>query len=287
MGYGKSKPGMFKMKYQGVPGLLKALTGGQEEMVSKMREQGKTSAADKIEKGILAQPEKAAAKKYGKQLLKKDPDAKNKRAKSSAELRRDAKGRVVGTSTERGGDIPLGTKKSTTKIASRKGKLFDEQGNVKLGKNKKFEDNLMTLRDGTVYGYTNTKGETVKIPQKDRFNVRSLRDASRVGGRLTGTGITNRTAKKAASEYYKYNMSIDNTNRASDRASKVVAAERAGDDVRYKKEDQNVKTAGAAPKKIAGVGTKSIKERIYEDGRKKKKNAPKRAATMTKKMYKR
>ena len=78
MGYGKSKPGMFKLKHQGVPALLKALTGGQKEMVSKMREQGKTSAADKIEKGILAQPEKAAAKKYGNKVLKKDPTSKKK-----------------------------------------------------------------------------------------------------------------------------------------------------------------------------------------------------------------
>jgi hypothetical protein len=70
MGYGKSKPGMFKMKHQGVPALLKALTGGQKEMVGKMREQGKTSAADKIEKGILAEPaKKAAAKKTSKKMV--------------------------------------------------------------------------------------------------------------------------------------------------------------------------------------------------------------------------
>ena len=60
------------MKYQGVPALLKALTGGQKEMVSKMRQQGKTEAADKIEKGILAQPVKKEDQGPGKHGKKYD-----------------------------------------------------------------------------------------------------------------------------------------------------------------------------------------------------------------------
>ena len=94
MGYGKSKPAMFKMKHSGVPALMKTLTGGQKEMVSKMKADGKTSAADKIEKGILAQPENAAAKSYGskkKAALMKDPTAdKKKKATEAAKKAREA-----------------------------------------------------------------------------------------------------------------------------------------------------------------------------------------------------
>lgn len=46
------------------------------------------------------------------------------------------------------------------------------------------------------------------------------------------------------------------------------------------------KVKGIGPIKKAGVGTKSIKERIYEDGRKKRKANTTKRATMTKKMYK-
>ena len=228
MGYGKSKPGMFKMKHQGVPALLKTLTGGQKDMVSKMRQEGKGEAAGKIEKGI-----KAAAPKKMPGPIKKDPGT---RAKSSAKLKRDDKGNVVGTSTKRGGDQPIGTKKGTKMIASRTGKSFDEKGNVKMGKNKKFMDNLSTLPDGTVYQYKDTKGKTVKLEGKDRFNVKEFKRGSKVGDRLTGTGLKSRSAQKAASEYYKYNMAIDNINRASDRASKVISAEKGGSNVRYRKE---------------------------------------------------
>jgi hypothetical protein len=277
MGYGKSKPGMFKMKHQGVPALLKALTGGQKEMVGKMRKQGKTSAADKIEKGILAEPAKKAA-------VKLDPTDAEKRAKSSAKLKRDAEGRVVGTSTETGGDIPLGTKKGTRKIAARTGKSFDEEGNVKLGKNKKFEDNLLTLPDGTIIGYRNTKGERVNFESKDRVNKRKLKSGSKVGGRLTGRGLSNRALENAASDYYKYNTAIDNVNRASDKASKVVSAEKEGDNVRYNERKKSVKTAAAqkakSPVKKMGVGSKSIRQRIKDDAQKKK------SAPATKKMYK-
>lgn len=285
MGYGKSKPGMFKMKHSGVPALMKSLTGGQKEMVSKMREQGKTSAADKIEKGILAQPEKSPAKKYGDKVLKKDP---TERAKSSAKLKRDERGTIVGTSTEKGGDQPIGTKKGTRMIAARQGKSFDKEGNVKMGKNKKMQDNLMTLGDGTVYAYKDTSGKQIRIPQKDRFNVKVFKGSS--GSR--GEGIQSRTARKIKSDYFDYNSKIDNINRASDRASRVVAAEKEGANVRYneRKDKQSPKTAaaqkvkGMGPVKKTGIGSKSIKQRIQEDA-KKKKNAPKRA-TMTKKMYK-
>jgi len=93
MGYGKSKPTMFKMKHSGVPALMKTLTGGQKEMVSKMRADGKTSAADKIEKGILAQPENAAAKSYGsksKAALMKNEDPTEKEKKEKAAKRKKA-----------------------------------------------------------------------------------------------------------------------------------------------------------------------------------------------------
>lgn len=100
MGYGKSKPGMFKMKHQGVPALLKALTGGQKDMVSKMKAKGNTAAADKIEKGILAQPEKGAAKKYGTEPVKKDPmsEAEKKKIRETQDYRR-GKGRIKVTTS--------------------------------------------------------------------------------------------------------------------------------------------------------------------------------------------
>lgn len=210
----------------------------------------KHKGAATLMQSLSAMPKPVRKMPVQKAPVKKDPDSK--RAKSSAELRRDAEGRVVGTSTEKGGDIPLGTKQSTRKIAAREGKLFDDKGNVIYGKNKKFEDNLLTYNDGTIYGYVNTKGKRVKFEDKDKVNVRNLKDGSRVGGRLTGTGIQNRALANAAGEYYQYNSKIDRVNRASDRAGKVVAAERAGENVRYKKEDQNVKTAGA--KKVKGMG---------------------------------
>lgn len=273
MGYGKSKPGMFKMKHSGVPALMKALVGDQHKLPNHLKE------------AIKAAPEKSPAKKYGDKALKKDP---TERAKSSAKLKRDERGTIVGTSTEKGGDQPIGTKGETRKIAARTGKSFDKEGNVKMGKNKKMQDNLMTLGDGTVYAYKDTSGKQINIPQKDRFNVRVFK---RTHG-SHGEGLTSRTARKIKSDYYDYNTAIDRVNRASDRASKVVAAEKEGANVRYneRKDKQSPKTAaaqkvkGMGPVKKTGVGSKSIKQRIQEDA-KKKKNAPKRA-TMTKKMYK-
>ena len=85
--------------------------------------------------------------------------------------------------------------------------------------------------------------------------MRKLRDGSRVGGRLTGRGLQNRALENAASEYYQYNMKIDNVNRASDRASKVVAAQRAGEQVQYAKEKKEpTRTVKAAPRKLGVKG---------------------------------
>lgn len=106
--------------------------------------------------------------------------------------------------------------------------------------------------------------------------------------------IRSNVAKDVGRADYRTNRSSKDSPEYSQAMSKYRSeAERLGKiyDLRMqgrsysKYEKPTVETAGAAPKKIAGVGTKSIKERIYEDGRKKKKNAPKRA-TMTKKMYK-
>ena len=62
----------FKMKYSGVPALLKTLTPGQEGMIDKMVSEGKTKQANEIKKGIEAAPAQsygtkdAAMKMYGK-----------------------------------------------------------------------------------------------------------------------------------------------------------------------------------------------------------------------------
>lgn len=76
MGYGKSKPGMFKMKHQGVPALMKALVGNQDRLPQHLQD------------AIKAAPEKpakkAAAKKYGSQVLKKDPTDKKKKTTSGS-----------------------------------------------------------------------------------------------------------------------------------------------------------------------------------------------------------
>lgn len=222
--------GQFKMKYQGVPALLKALTGGQKEMVSKMREQGKTSAADKIEKGILAQPEKAAAKKYGTEPMKKDPDAKKKAlekarkareefqrqnpdAKFKTETKQPAKPKSEIKTTVKG-DLPSGgySPEQKEKAIAQAAKTAAEKKRAKL------------------------KAEGYDVEAKNR----SFRENTTMGRALTRQGFG--AAPK--------------------------------------------KVKGMGPVKKTGVGTKSIKERIYEDGRKKKKANTAKRATMTKKMYK-
>lgn len=70
MGYGKSKPGMFKMKHQGVPALMKTLVGDQHKLPEHLKEAIK-AAKEKPAK-------KAAAKKYGAEPVKKDPGSKKK-----------------------------------------------------------------------------------------------------------------------------------------------------------------------------------------------------------------
>lgn len=81
MGYGKSKPAMFKMKHQGVPALMKALVGNQKNL------------PENLKKAIEAAPEDAAAKSYGskgKAALMKDPTAdKKKKAMEAAKKARE------------------------------------------------------------------------------------------------------------------------------------------------------------------------------------------------------
>jgi len=252
MGYGKSKPGMFKMKHQGVPALMKALVGDQHKLPNHLKE------------AIKAAPEKSPAKKYGDKVLKKDDPTE--RAKSSAKLKRNERGTIVGTSTEKGGDTPVGTKRGTQKMAARTGESFDKEGNVKMGKNKKMQDNLMTLADGTVYAYKDTSGKQINIPHKDRFNVKVYK---RTHG-SHGEGLTNRTARKIKSDYFDYNSKIDAINRSSDRASKIVAAEKGGANVRYneRKDKRNPKTAGAAPKKVKGMGPVRKEDQTSKYGKK-------------------
>ena len=81
MGYGKSKPAMFKMKHQGVPALMKTLVGNQKNL------------PENLKKAIEAAPENAAAKSYGskkKAALMKDPtDDKRKKALEKARKARE------------------------------------------------------------------------------------------------------------------------------------------------------------------------------------------------------
>ena len=92
MGYGKSKPGMFKMKHQGVPALLKALVGKQNNL------------PDHLKEAIKAAPEKpakkAAAMKYGTEPVKKDPmsEAEKKKIRETQDYRR-GKGRIKVTTS--------------------------------------------------------------------------------------------------------------------------------------------------------------------------------------------
>ena len=111
----------YKQKYQGVPALLKALTGGQKDMVSKMRQQGKGVAADKIEKGINAAPKKMA------DPIKKDPGKKKaltaaeaKKLRETSDFRR-GKGRIKTTtsSSNRGeGKLASGTGEKERRVGS-------------------------------------------------------------------------------------------------------------------------------------------------------------------------
>lgn len=81
MGYGKSKPAMFKMKHQGVPALMKTLVGNQKNL------------PENLKKAIEAAPENAAAKSYGsksKAALMKNEDPTEKEKKEMAAKRKKA-----------------------------------------------------------------------------------------------------------------------------------------------------------------------------------------------------
>lgn len=52
----------FKMKYQGVPALMKTLTAGQQGMIKSMKKSGKTAQAESIKKGIEDAPPKKITK---------------------------------------------------------------------------------------------------------------------------------------------------------------------------------------------------------------------------------
>ena len=228
----------FKLKHSGVPALMKTLTAGQKNMVQSMRDSGKTEAADKIKAGIEKAP------------IKKGPG--DKRAKSNAKLKRDAKGNVVGTTTEKGGDQPIGTKSETRKMANRVGVSFNEDGSVAYGENKDMMKNLKTLPNGTVYGYNDPKtGKYQKLPISEQFNVREYRRQS--GSH--GEGLRSRTAAKIKGSYYDYNQKIDAVNRSSDKNSKIISAEQSGSNVRYNERKKEPKrTVNAAPRKLGVKG---------------------------------
>lgn len=186
--------GQFKMKHSGVPALMKSLTGGQKEMVSKMREQGKTSAADKIEKGILAQPEKAA--------VRKDPMSeaeKNKKARETSDFRR-GKGRI----------------KVTTSASNRgKGKLASGTGETES-----------RLSEGPGEINTIVAGSSGSRGVKDRGNtVRVVREkeASAIKPRKRSTKNTQPKVKAKPASRRALGLKEEKVNRIKKRGVKTVA----------------------------------------------------------------
>lgn len=279
MGYGKSKPGMFKMKHSGVAALMKSLTGGQKEMVSKMREQGKASAADKIEKGILAQPEKAAAKKYGDKVLRKDPTDKKKTTtarKKTAPSSSNSMFPERGTVEERRmreaykNASPQEQRRMKREFQKSQTAAYSDEGyNQMRAKEKK-----LTAKYKTQFGDPAEKGisSEERLSRMDAIRSNVAKDVGRADYR------TNMNSKDSP----EYSQAMSGIRAENERLGKIFDLHMQGKSWnKYKK--QPTETAGAAPKKV-GVGSKSIKQRIQEDA-KKKKNAPKRA-TMTKKMYK-
>jgi len=92
----------FKMKYSGVPALLKTLTPSQEGMIDKMVSEGKTKQANAIKKGIEASPAQSSGKtlsqvKKGEYTNIRDYTPEElaaqvkKTGKSSAQIRREVR----------------------------------------------------------------------------------------------------------------------------------------------------------------------------------------------------
>jgi len=264
MGYGKSKPGMFKMKHQGVPALMKALVGDQHKL------------PDHLKEAIKAAPEKSPAKKYGDKVLKKDPTDKKK---------------ATTTKSSNGlfDDMPAAERYKAMKAY----KEADELTRSRMAK----DFAAKQLKD-----YEKTGGDEAYTQLQKQFRESKAKYTAKYGDpsepgigakeRLTRTEAINANAAKEVGMAYpragikasaKTKKTLGKYSSEAERLSKMYDLGMQGRSYdKYKK--QSTKTAGAAPKKIAGVGSKSIKQRIQEDA-KKKKNAPKRA-TMTKKMYK-
>ena len=126
-------------------------------------------------------------------------------------------------------------------------------------------------------------GPDERLSRMDAIRSNVAKDVGRADYR------TNRSSKDSP----EYSQAMSKYRSEAERLGKIYDLRMRGKSYdRYKK--QPTETAGAAPKKVkgmgpvrkTGVGTKSIKERIYEDGRKKKKANTAKRATMTKKMYK-
>jgi hypothetical protein len=263
MGYGKSKPGMFKMKHSGVPALMKALVGDQHKLPNHLKE------------AIKAAPEKSPAKKYGDKVLKKDPTDKKKATttKSSNGLFDDmpAAERYKAMKAYKEAD-ELTRSRMQKDYASKKLKDYEKTGGDEAYNQlqKSFRESKAKYK--TQFGDPAEKGIGAKerLTRTEAINANAAKD---VGMAYPRAGI--KASPKTKETLGKYQAETERLGKIFD-----LAMQGRGYD-KYKK--QPTETAGAAPKKV-GVGSKSIKQRIQEDA-KKKKNAPKRA-TMTKKMYK-
>lgn len=129
MGYGKSKPGMFKMKHQGVPALLKALVGDQNKLPEHLKEAIKNAPAKK-------EPMSEAEK--------------NKKAREASDFRR-GKGRIKVTS-QRGGDkLASGTGETERRLGEGVGeinsKVAGSAGARYAGKGKPGDPKVAVVRE--------------------------------------------------------------------------------------------------------------------------------------------
>lgn len=234
----------FKLKHSGVPALMKTLTAGQKNMVNSMRKSGKTEAADKIQRGIEKAP------------IRKDPG--DKKAKFTGKMRKDEQGRIVGTDTPQGGSQAITNKKNAQNMVAHRGNLFNADGSLKAGENRSMMENLiMNKNTGDVHGYTDPKtGKTVRFEKDQSFNIKDFKRGSRTAsGRYTGTGIQNKLARSVAQRFYQHNSNVDNVNRAIDRNRQILAAEKAGEEVKYeRKKEEPTRTVAAAPKKLGVKG---------------------------------
>ena len=155
MGYGKSKPGMFKMKHQGVPALMKALVGDQHKLPEHLKEAIKNAPAKKDPDAKKKALEKA--RKAREEFQRKNPDAKFKTetkqpAKPKSEIKTTVKGDLPS-----GGYSPEQKKKAVAQAAKtaaekKRAKLKAEGKDVDAA-NKRFRKNTTMGRALTRQGY--------------------------------------------------------------------------------------------------------------------------------------